>query len=163
PLDLIGILTRLRGHVPRAFVAIQGDDLRVGGRKVVVPEERHLLLERTTRMNHAEEPTLPRIVDHGARQELTSCRDQRVPRLPYQAIDIVRYDFVIEQPTNRSTQAKLEVVLDLVVAGAETSAPQQVLDDVLAVPYPVALSGIATRLLHRFLPPAQIIPLPSRG
>src|SRR6476469_1009084 len=114
-------------------------------------------------MNHAEEPALSRIVDDGAGQELSSSRNRRVPWLSDQGIDIVGHRFVIQQPTNRTAKPKLEVVLDLVVAGSETGPPQQVLDDVLAVPYPIPCGGTGTRLVHRSLPSAGIIPLPSRG
>jgi len=104
-------------------------------------------------MNHAEEPALSRIIDDGARQELSSRGNCHVAGLPDQRIDIVGHDFVIEQLTNRSAQPQLEVILDLVIAGAKTGTPQQVLDDMLAVPYPVPLGGIATRLMHRSLTP----------
>ena len=50
----------------RAGVAGQ---LAVGGGEVVVPEQRHLLLQRAPRMNHAEHPALARVVDVDVRRE----------------------------------------------------------------------------------------------
>src|SRR4029450_9976190 len=58
-LHLIRIFARLCSHVPRAFVgAERTGDLAVRGREVVVPEQRHLLLERTTGVDHSKEPAL---------------------------------------------------------------------------------------------------------
>ena len=57
--DFRRILRRLRRHVARAFGgAVRARDLVVAGGEVVVPEERHLLLERTVAVDHPEQPAL---------------------------------------------------------------------------------------------------------
>ena len=48
------------GCLCRAGIGVQ---LAVGGGEVVVPEERHLLLQWTARMDHPEQPALARVVD----------------------------------------------------------------------------------------------------
>jgi hypothetical protein len=112
-------------------------------------------------MNHAEEPTLPGVVDD--RAGLKSSTNRGVSRFPYQRVDVVRHGLIIDQLAHGAAEAELHIVGDLVFAGSETGAAQQVLDDVLAVPYySVPVRGIPTRVLHR-LPLARIIPLVGRS
>ena len=53
-------------------------DLAVGRGEVVVPEQRHLLLQRALRVDHPEQPSLPRVLDVRVRRELTARRDADV-------------------------------------------------------------------------------------
>ena len=74
--------TGLAGHHrARDPVAIGVVDLAVGRGEVVVPEERHLLLERPPRMDHPEQPPLPGVRDVGAGQELAARGDADVTGL----------------------------------------------------------------------------------
>ena len=53
-------------HQPRrALLADSTSKLRVRGGEVVVPEQRHLLFQRTLRVDHPEQPALTRVVDQG--------------------------------------------------------------------------------------------------
>ncbi len=66
PADTARILARLRGHVARRFGrGRRARQLRVRRREVVVPEERHLLLERAVGVQHPEQPPLLRVGDDG--------------------------------------------------------------------------------------------------
>ena len=53
----------VREHLGRLHGAGVGGQLAVGGGEVVVPEQRHLLLQRAPRVDHAEHPALARVVD----------------------------------------------------------------------------------------------------
>ena len=51
-------------NMPESF-----GQLAEAGGEVVVPEQRHLLLQRTPRVDHPEHPALTRIVDVDVRRE----------------------------------------------------------------------------------------------
>jgi hypothetical protein len=54
----------LEGHHARGLRASRdARDLRVRSGEVVVPEERHLLFQRPSRVQHPEQPSLPRVLD----------------------------------------------------------------------------------------------------
>ena len=80
-----------------------------------------------------------------------------------QRIDIVRHCLVVDQPTHRSAEPQFEVILDLVVARAEAGAPQQVLDHMLAVPYPFSLALGSGRVccIGRLAPRRESYPCPA--
>jgi len=73
-LDLTAYFARISTpsrEIARAFGRANVRRSVVGGREVVVPEQRHLLLKRTIAVHHAEEPPLPCIdmFDWGARTD----------------------------------------------------------------------------------------------
>ena len=144
------------------FGAERACDLRVSGREVVVPEERHLLLERTTRVNHAEQPALTGIVDDGARRELAAGGDGDISGLADQSIDIVGDGLVVEQLPDGGAQPEFEVVVDFVLSRAEAGTTQQVFDHMLAVPNPFSLDWGSRRCCMVGLP-GGIIRLPANG
>ena len=58
------IFVGLAASIRVAFVGAElAGDLAVGGGEVVVPEERHLLLERALRVHHPEQPALAGVGD----------------------------------------------------------------------------------------------------
>jgi hypothetical protein len=66
------ILGRLGSEVPRRFGGAElSRELGIRGGEVVVPEERHLLLQRPVAVHHSEQPPLPRVGDARARREGT--------------------------------------------------------------------------------------------
>ena len=73
-------------------------DLLVTSREMAVPEQRHLLLERTRRMHHPEQPSLPGIVDVDVGRELTAPRRHaRVGRAADMRVDVVTLPGVVHQ------------------------------------------------------------------
>ena len=86
-----------------AFVgAERAGDLAVGGGEVVVPEERHLLLERTLRVHHPEQPALARVVDVRSRQEpLPRGGHADVAGAPDLGVDVVGKSLEVEQAIDR--------------------------------------------------------------
>ena len=70
--------------------AERGRHLRIRGGEVVVPEERHLLLERPVGVHHPEEPALPGGVDSWRRARTRPLiRVPAYPAWPIFAVDIV--------------------------------------------------------------------------
>ena len=68
-------LARFERHHLRALHRAEGArDLAVGRGEVVVPEERHLFLERTLRVHHPEQPALAGVLDVRVRRELAAAR-----------------------------------------------------------------------------------------
>ena len=104
-------------------------DLRVRGGEVVVPEERHLLLERAVRMHHPEQPPLARVGDDGARRKrVPAARDLDVPGLQILRVDIVVDRLVVEQEFNGTADGLSAERVELVAAGAEAGASKQMLE-----------------------------------
>jgi hypothetical protein len=68
PLRTRGLTALVRHHLRADDRADRTGHLRVADAEVVVPEERHLLLQRAARVHHAEQPPLPRILDAGVRR-----------------------------------------------------------------------------------------------
>ena len=64
---------------------------------MVVPEQRHLFLERTLRVHHPEQPALARVFDAGIRRELPARGDPHVLAIAYLGIDLVRLKLVVEE------------------------------------------------------------------
>jgi hypothetical protein len=71
--------------------------LAVCGGEVVVPEQRHLFLERTLRVHHPEQPALSRVLDAGIRRELPTRGDPHVLAIAYLGIDLVRLKLEVEE------------------------------------------------------------------
>jgi hypothetical protein len=88
----------LVGHHLRADYIPQGaGHLAVTDAEVVVPEERHLFLERASGVDHPKQPTLPRVVDVRARRELPARRHAHVLCQPDLRIHIVGLLFEIDE------------------------------------------------------------------
>ena len=78
--------------------------LRVGRREVVVPEERHLLLERTVAVHHPEQPSLPRVEDVGRGENgaVPARGDLDVARLADLRVDVVGNLLVVDEAVDRA-------------------------------------------------------------
>ena len=111
-------------------------------------------------MNHAEQPSLARVVDDGAGKKLSSRRNGDVTRRPDQLVDIVRDALVIQQLLDSRREPQLQVIVDFILASAEAGAAQQVLDDMLAVSDALSFDRIAS-LLHRRAPRRHNTPPPQ--
>jgi uncharacterized NAD-dependent epimerase/dehydratase family protein len=75
-------------------IAERSIELAVRGGKVVVPEERHLLLQWPPRMDHAEQPALTRIFDVRVRLETSGAIEdgdvRRVPDIRVNVVGLIR-------------------------------------------------------------------------
>jgi hypothetical protein len=70
---------------------------------VVVPEERHLLLQRPPRVDHAEQPALTRILDVRVRLKTSGAvEDRHVRRIADIGVDVVGLILVIQQVINNA-------------------------------------------------------------
>jgi hypothetical protein len=128
-LRMCGIFVRPGGHCAGAVRGAEpARDLAVSGGEVVVPEERHLLLERPRAVDHAEDPPLPRVGDDGRRRELTARRHAHEARLPDIRVDVVGDLLVVDELVDGAEVAQLDVGANLGVGGAESRAAQQMLD-----------------------------------
>ena len=155
-----GILRRLRRHVARAFGrAKRAGDFRVTRREVVVPEERHLLLQRPVRVQHPEQPPLAGIADVRLRSERTSARrDADVSRLEDFRVDVVFDALVVHQPIDRAVEGQRPERVELVGPRTKPGAPEQMLD--------LLIEGSTHNLRARRFPrpdqiPATTPPVPS--
>ena len=97
-----GMLDALRRHHPRRFRPSDASgNLAVRRGEVVVPEQRHLFLQRPPGIHHAEQPPLAGVVDdRGGRKRLA----RREPR-----IDIVRNTAEIDELVDGGSDAPLAV------------------------------------------------------
>ena len=94
PRSAPGFVREHLGGLPFAGV---GGQLAVGGGEVVVPEQRHLFLQRTPRVDHAEHPALARILDVDVwREEILGC-DLRVVGTSDALIDVVGSALVVDE------------------------------------------------------------------
>jgi hypothetical protein len=135
--DAVGVLAGLGGEHAGGFRRSEGAvDFRVGGGEVVVPEERHLLLERALAMDHPEQPALARVVD--VRQRLKAPGGTRgdadVPRLADLAVDVVRCAVEGEQALDGRDERHRRIARDVVFNRSERGPPQQMLDVLFASP-----------------------------
>jgi hypothetical protein len=111
------------GALDRAEGARQ---LAVGGGEVVVPEERHLLLERTARVDHAEQPALTRVLDVRVGRESTGARqDVDVGRVPDLAVYVVGLIVHVHHVGERFERGHALEIRQLRGARAEAGAPQK--------------------------------------
>jgi hypothetical protein len=98
----------------RQFAGLQGHHLRtlhpahrtrqlaVRGGEVVVPEQRHLLLQRALRVHHAEQPALPCVLDVRVRRERAAARRHAdVCGLADLRVHVIRLPVVIHQEIDR--------------------------------------------------------------
>ena len=109
-------------------VAGVGGQLAVGGGEVVVPEQRHLLLQRAPRMNHAEQPALARVVDVDVRREQVARGHLRVVGPADALVDVVGPAFVVDEMRDRRRRRHVAEGLHVRRAGAESGATEQVID-----------------------------------
>jgi hypothetical protein len=127
---------QLSGFERHHFRALNGTakpgHLAVGRREVVVPEERHLFLERPLRMQHSEEPPLTRVFDIRIRGELPAGRDTNVTNLADLRVDIVRQLLILDESIdNRSDRQVLELG-HFGGSGAKPRSPKKVIQRILA-------------------------------
>ena len=131
------ILGGLRRHQPRRVLAVHlAGDLRKTGGEVVVPEKRHLLLQRPVGMHHPEQQPLPRIIGHGVRRKLAARRGVDVAGLADVRIDRVGNAGVVDQPIDGLRVRQLRVRRELRAVAAEPRSPQQMFDQPVGHPRP---------------------------
>ena len=94
----------VREHLGALHGARLGGQLAVGGGEVVVPEERHLLLQRTPRVHHAEHPALARVVDVDVGREQVACAHLRVVGPSDALVDVVGPPLVVDQVRHRRAE-----------------------------------------------------------
>jgi hypothetical protein len=123
-----GQLTLLQGHHLGALDGAEGaGHLAVRRGEVVVPEKRHLLLERALRVDHPEQPPLPRVLDARVRGEPARARgDVDVIRPPDLAVHVVGLTVHVHQIGERFERGLAVERRQLRGAGAEAGSPQQV-------------------------------------
>ena len=92
----------MREHLGRLHLAGVGNQLAVGRGEVVVPEQRHLFLQRSPRVDHAEHPALARIVDVDVGREEIFRRDLRMVGASDALIDVVGSALVVDEIVDRS-------------------------------------------------------------
>ena len=128
------ILRRFRRQRARGVGRLnRAGELRVARREVVVPEEGHLLLQRAVRVDHAEQPPLPGVVDEGVgRKRRVRRRRQDVARLPDLRIHIVGDELVVDDPINRGAVRQVAEDRQVVGARAKPRASQQMLDALIS-------------------------------
>ena len=97
---------------------------------MVVPEQRHLLLQRALAVHHPEHPALTGIVDVVARVESAAAarHHAQIGRIADVGVHVVGHPFEVDEPIDRRIQAEIGVGVHFVGTAAETGAPQQVLD-----------------------------------
>src|SRR5262249_14938678 len=105
-----------------------GRELAVGGGEVVVPEQRHLFLQRAPRMNHAKQPALARVLDVDVRRKKIFGGYLRVVGPSDAAIDVVRPSFVGDEIRDRIGRRHVAEDFDVGGARAESGAAKQVID-----------------------------------
>ncbi len=128
-LGAVAILGRLGGQHPRRLGAVVGaGDLRVGGGEVVVPEERHLLLEGALGVDHPEQPALAGVGDVEVRREGAAGGHADEAGLADLAVDVVRDLVEVHQQVDRAADPDFGIEIDLVRAAAEAGSPEEVLD-----------------------------------
>jgi hypothetical protein len=107
--------------------------LAEAGGEVVVPEQRHLLLQRTTRVDHPEHPPLTGIVNVDVRREEAAALvvrriDLRVILAADACVHIVGTTFVVHEMRNGLRKRHVLICVHFGRADAEPSASQQMID-----------------------------------
>ena len=127
-----GVFGGLGRKCPRPLRGIEfAGDLRVGRGEMVVPEERHLLLERAAAVDQAEEPALARMRDVGPRLKSARCGDAGEPRSPDEIIHIVREACVVEQMGDRvrePEEAEALVLRHILLRRAKAGSPEEMVE-----------------------------------
>ena len=132
PLEPGRVLRGLGRKCPRSLDRTEfAGDLRVGGGEMVVPEERHLLLQRTAAVDQAEEPALARMSDVGVWLKSARRGDPGVPRSPDEIIHIVGKACVVEQVGDRvrePEEAETLVLRHILLRRAEPGSPEEMVE-----------------------------------
>jgi hypothetical protein len=125
-----------REHARRVDRANRATDFRIGSGEVVVPEQRHLLLQRALAVHHPEQPPLPGIVDVGLRLETTRCPGghAHVAGTADLVVHVVREPLEVEQPLDGRDVRHRRVSGDVLLGRPDRCTPQQVFDVLLASP-----------------------------
>ena len=119
----------LRREHLRALLGTRiGGELAVGGGEVVVPEHRHLFLQRTPRVDHAEHPALARVVDVDVGREQIVRGHLHVVRPADALVHVVGPALVLDEMRHRRRRRHVAERLHVRRAGAEAGAAQQVID-----------------------------------
>ncbi len=127
------ILRRFRRQGARGVGRLnRAGELRVARREVVVPEEGHLLLERAVRVDHAEQPPLPGVVDRRIGRERAVRRHPDVARLPDLRIHIVGDELVVDDSIDRGAVGQVAEERQVVGARAKPRASQQMFDPLIS-------------------------------
>ncbi len=133
------ILGRLRREHPRRFFRARVvGDLRVGCREMVVPEERHLLLQRPATVHQPEQPALTGIGDVRRGLEAAARGHAHVPCRTDEVIDVVRDLGVVEETAGEVSKAqepKARVLVDFFFSRTEARTAKEVLDFLFALPH----------------------------
>jgi hypothetical protein len=118
-----------RQHLRRQHAANGAVQLAERRREVVVPEERHLLLERPPRVHHPKQPSLPRVLDRDVRRKRAAARrDAGVRGIADLLVHVVGNLLEVEQISGRRQRRHVFDGAQVVRAGAESGTAQQVLD-----------------------------------
>ena len=129
PCCFAGSSSALRRHQARGVAcAVRAGHLRIGRGEVVVPEERHLLLERPRAVDHPEEPALAGVADDGVRRERAARRHARVARRPDERVDVIVELLVVDERLDGGRSPELAIEAELLRARAETRPSQEMSD-----------------------------------
>jgi hypothetical protein len=93
---------------------------------MVVPEERHLLLQRSLRVHHPKQPPLAGVLDVGVRRELApSRRHADMVNLPNPRVHVVGLPFVVDEVVDDRRNRYCVELGEVRGRGAESRPPQQ--------------------------------------
>ena len=95
---------------------------------MVVPEERHLLLQRTPRVDHPEQPALARVVDVDIGREEIFRGHLRVVGPADARVDVVGTSLVVDEVSDRGIERHPGKGVGLRGAGAEACPSEQMLE-----------------------------------
>ena len=138
-------------HLGRMDGAVGAGDLRIGRGKEVVPEQRHLLLQRTTGVHHPEQPPLARIVDDRIGREGATHRDACMGRMPDQRIGAVRSLGIVQQFIDELRRREVGKVRKVIGTRPESHPAEDML--VHAAVSRGNTTGISGRFLGKDQPP----------
>ena len=102
---------------------------------MVVPEERHLLLQRPPGMDHPEQPALPRVGDVLGWQKRATRGHTNQTWPPNQFVDIVFVLLIIDEVGDGRAKAHVGIGIDLRLTRAESSSAKEVFDLLLPTPW----------------------------
>ena len=121
-----------RHHLRGALAADGIRDLAVRGREMLVPEQRHLFLQRAPRVHHAEQPPLARVIDRRGRRErfhrAGRWRHGRIPSLTDERVDVVWRAVIVHELGQRGVETARTERRRFGGARTKAGATQQVLN-----------------------------------
>ena len=118
----------MREHLGRLPFAGVDRQLAVGRGEVVVPEQRHLLLQRAPAVDHAEDPALACILDVDVGREEVFGGNERMVGASDALIDVVGSALVVDEIVDRSRMRHVAIDVDVRDADAKTGTTKQVID-----------------------------------